>query len=87
VDSRTSAPTTEHRFGFTVDGAAYQTTAHELTPRQILDDYAHADSSTHYLVQIEGRHQVPYKDDPNVEIHMHEGMTFVTVSTGPTPVS
>ena len=44
------------------------------------------DPSTRDLVRIEGRTQHPYPD-PGQRIELHEGETFITVSTGPTPVS
>ncbi len=71
---------------YTVDGETQTTTEHELTPVQILQN-AGIDPATHYLVQIEGQHKISYKDEPNKKIHMHEHMKFISVSTGPTPVS
>jgi hypothetical protein len=72
-------------FDYTVDGTAQSTTEHELTPNQILTN-AGIDSSTHYLVQIIGREKKSYQGN-NDPIHMHEHMTFISVSTSPTPVS
>lgn len=69
-----------------VDGEKIDTREHELTARQVLE-LAGIDPETHYLVKIQGRHQIPYKEDPNAEIHLHEGIEFISVSTGPTPVS
>ena len=45
------------------------------------------DPDTHYLKLIGGKHQESYKDKPNEPIHMHKGMTFISIATGPTPVS
>jgi hypothetical protein len=73
-------------FNYTVDDEQQSTTAHTLTATQILTN-AGIDPTNHYLVQIEGNHRVSYKDEPNKEIHMHEHMTFISISTGPTPVS
>jgi hypothetical protein len=75
-----------HTFNYTVDNEPQSTTAHELTPTQILAD-AGIDPASHYLVQIEGNHKESYQNTPNIEIHMHEHMKFISVSTGPTPVS
>jgi hypothetical protein len=75
-----------HEIDFSVDGEPLETSEHELTARQVLA-LAGIDATTHYLVQIEGRHQIPYQDDPDAVIHMHEGIKFISVSTGPTPVS
>lgn len=73
-------------FSYTVDDEPYTTTAHVLTPIQILQE-AKIDPATHYLVLLQGQHQHSYKDNPNEEIHMHEHMKFIAISTGPTPVS
>jgi hypothetical protein len=72
-------------FDYTVDGEPQTTTEHQLTVRQILSG-AGIDPATHYLLEIQGNHQVPH---PNLEevIHVHEHMKFISVSTQPTPVS
>lgn len=73
-------------FTYTVDDEPQSTTAHDLTATQILQN-AGIDPATHYLVQIDGNHRVSYQNDPNAVIHMHEHMKFISISTGPTPVS
>lgn len=73
-------------FTYTVDGETQTTAAHELTAAQILTN-AGIDAATHYLVQIEGNQRVSYEGKPDQTIHMHEHMKFISVSTGPTPVS
>ena len=75
-----------HEFRFTVDGESLTTMSRELTPIEILD-LAGVDPKTHYLVEIEGHRQISYKDDPEKGIHMRDGLDFISVSTGPTPVS
>ena len=75
-----------HAIDVYVDGEKLETRQHELTARQILE-LAGLDPDTHYLVKIQGRHQIPYKEDPNAEIRLHDGIEFISVSTGPTPVS
>ena len=75
-----------HTIHYKVDDIRQTTTSHELTPRQILSD-AKIDPANHYLVQIEGHHKESYKDRPNEPIHMHDDMKFISISTGPTPVS
>jgi hypothetical protein len=74
---------------YSVDDEPQTTHDHVLTPVQIMETAKPhpIDPATHYLVQIEGHHQVSYKEKPNEQIHMHEHAKFVTVSTGPTPVS
>jgi hypothetical protein len=73
-------------FSYTVDGEPQETGAHELTPNQILAN-AGIYASSHYLVQIEDHHRVSYQGMPSELIHMHQHMKFISVSTGPTPVS
>lgn len=65
-------------FKYYVDSEPQETDQHELTPNEILKK-AGIDSQKYYLVQIEGQHQISYKDKGNEEIHMHENMKFVTV--------
>lgn len=73
-------------FHYTVDGEPQETSDHELTPTQILTN-AGIDTANHYLVEIDGAHRVSFQGKPNEEIHMHENQKFISVSTGPTPVS
>ena len=73
-------------FNYTVDDEPQSTTSHTLTAMQILTN-AEIDPANHYLVQIEGNHRTSYQGNPQQEIHMHEKMVFISVSTGPTPVS
>lgn len=73
-------------FDYKVDDEPQSTTSHTLTATQILTN-AGIDPTTHYLVLIEGNHKVSYQAKPGEEIHMHEHMKFISVSTGPTPVS
>lgn len=88
MDTHSNSPDegNEHVIAFTVDGEQVATTARELTPRQILT-LAKIDPASHYLVQIEGRHRVSYEAEPDTPIHVHEDAKFISVSTGPTPVS
>lgn len=73
-------------FDYTVDDEPQSTTAHELTPTQILSN-AGIDASNHYLVQLDGNSKKSYENKPNETIHMHEHMKFIAVSVAPTPVS
>lgn len=76
----------EQPITFKVDGEPITTTETHLTPNQILS-LAGIDSSTNYLVQIEGRHQVSYQGRGDEPIRVRENAVFVSVSTGPTPTS
>jgi hypothetical protein len=75
-----------HFIEYTVDDEKQKTSHRNLTPREILKN-AGINSDNHYLVQLEGHHQKSYKDHPDEPIEMHEHMKFISVSTGPTPVS
>ncbi len=75
-----------HTFEFKVDSEAITTTEQALTPVQIMG-LAGIDTGTHYLVQLEGQHQISYQGKPDEKIHMHPHLVFITVSTGPTTVS
>lgn len=75
-----------HTITFTVDDEPVTTEDRSLTPVDIMT-LAGVDPATHYLVQVQGRHQTSYQDKPNEEIKVHPNEVFVTVSTGPTPVS
>ncbi len=69
-------------FDYTVDGEPQQTTSHELTPRQILEN-AKLDPSQRYLLELHGKEQVSYKDKLDTPIHMHEHQKFITAYIGP----
>jgi hypothetical protein len=73
-------------FDYTVDDEPQHTSEHILTANQILSN-AKIATATHYLVQIQGKKQTSYQNSPEEPIHMHEHMKFISVSTGPTPVS
>ena len=44
------------------------------------------DPARRRLVLVQGKHQTQYPD-PSTPLKVHEGEVFVTISTGPTPVS
>ena len=71
---------------FEVDGEPLTTSDKTLTPNQIMA-LAEVDAATHYLVEIKGRHRKSYEGRADEAIHMHEKQKFITVATGPTPVS
>jgi hypothetical protein len=71
---------------FEVDGEELETSDRELTPVEIMN-LAGIDPANHYLSEIRGHEQISFKDAPNVQIKMHNGIKFVTASTGPTPTS
>lgn len=69
-----------------VDGEPLQLPDRDVTPNQILA-LVELDPSTHYLVEIKGRHQTPYEGKGEIAIKVKDGDVFITVSTGPTPTS
>lgn len=71
---------------YTVNGKIQETDQKELTARQILVN-AQVDPESNYLVEIVGKKQISYKDNPDDILKMKKGMKFITISTGPTPVS
>jgi hypothetical protein len=60
-------------------------TPKDTTPGKVLVA-AGLDPTKRELVEVHGKHQTPYPD-PNVELKVHEGEQFITISTGGTPVS
>jgi hypothetical protein len=60
-------------------------TPKNTTPRAVIVE-AGLDPAQRQLVKVKGKHQTPYPD-PDVELKVHEGEQFITVSTGGTPVS
>jgi hypothetical protein len=75
----------ERTITYYVDNEPQTTTSHELTVRQILANSGN-DPATHYLVELQGDHQVPFKNlDEELKLHEHE--KFAAIFTGPTPVS
>lgn len=79
--------TTEHRereVTVSVDRHAVEVPK-ATTPGAVLTA-AGLDPARRRLVRVEGKHQTTFPD-PSVPLEVHEGETFVTVSTGPTPVS
>lgn len=71
---------------YTVDGEPQTTTERNMTPRQILTN-AGDDPTLVYLIEVKGKDKESFKDKLDVEIHMHEGMVFVTAALGGGPVS
>lgn len=71
---------------YTVNTRPFTTEAEKLTPREIMS-LAGIDPAKNYLTLIHGRHQESFKDKPDAEIEMKDGMTFVSSSIEPTPVS
>lgn len=74
-----------HVTHYTVDSVPQETTEATLTVREILE-HAGLDPANHYLVELQGSHQIDLKD-LNQEVHIHEKEEFISVFTGPTPFS
>jgi len=77
----------EHWIHYTIDDEPESTLAEKLRPTQIMSD-AGIDPKTNYLEQLLPDHKtISYKDNPDVEIGMKDGMRFITKPFGPMPVS
>lgn len=76
----------EHFIHYQLDDEPESTIAKVLTPTQILSD-AGFDPKTNYLEQLIGHNIESYKDNPDAEIEMNDGMRFLTKPIGPMPVS
>jgi hypothetical protein len=72
-----------HEVSVSIDGRTVHSPRH--TTAGDLLRAAGLDPARRRLVKVEGRHQTPF--DPADELTLHDGETFVTVATGPTPVS
>jgi hypothetical protein len=79
-------PEKPHVTTFEVDGEPVETSEKSLTPNQIMG-LAEVDSTSHYLVELKGRNQDSYEGRGDEPINVHEKQKFITVATGPTPVS
>lgn len=73
-------------FHIFVDGEQLETVEHKLTARQVLN-LAGLDPAGYYLVEVNGKNQVSFQGRLEDTVNIHEKAKFVTVSTGPTPVS
>lgn len=77
----------EHLIHYFVDDEPESTTEKVLTPMQIMTS-AGIDPKTNYLEQIiPGHDPISYKDKPEENIEMKNGMHFITKPVGPMPVS
>jgi len=74
---------------YLLDGEPQTTKQQTMTPVEIMETAKPdpVDPKTHYLVQLKGDDKISYKDKPNEPIEMRNDARFITVSTGPTPVS
>ncbi len=75
-----------HKIDYFVNCEPQHTQEQVLTPKAILE-IAGFDPETAYLLLLEGKKQVSYKDKPLESVHLHEHMKFLAISCEPTPVS
>jgi len=74
-------------FGIEIDGQKFEITEREMTAGEILQVVGKS-ADTVYLVEIRGqRERESYQGRPDTVIKVSPGSKFITVSTGPTPVS
>ncbi len=71
---------------YKVDDEPESTLEKVLTPYKIMHN-AGIDPKTNFLEQIKDHHVISYKEDPNKDIEMENGMRFIAKPTGPMPVS
>lgn len=71
---------------YSVDDEPQTTEEHVLTPNQILSR-AGLEPSLNYLVELRGATRESYEGRGDEELRMHQHMRFISVKTGPTPVS
>lgn len=69
-----------------IDGEEYLVKDHTETPNQLLG-LAGLAPSDHYLIEIKNKKQDSFQGRGDEPIHIQKGDTFVSVFTGPTPVS
>lgn len=69
-----------------VDNEEYAVPKHDLTAEDIVR-LVGKDPSKVYLVQVEGRNQVSYKDAPTDKPNVHNKAKFVTATSADTQVS
>ncbi|OOO20238.1 hypothetical protein EFR00_00455 [Rhizobium sophoriradicis] len=72
----------------TVDGEPYHPPRRKMTPNEIIRQATGQDPSQIYLVRINrGDERESYQGKGDEVIRLRDGMVFVTISVGPTPVS
>ena len=82
-----NAQSKTHEIEIKVDDETLETDQRELTPHQILE-LAELDPAQHYLVLVKGgKPDTSYETTPDTPIHLHPGIEFASVFTGPTHVS
>ncbi len=87
MERQTKPPKGKPAVEFEIDGEAYETRERDLTAGEVLG-YAGKSFGTHYLVELLGRggQQREYRIASDA-VNVHPGSRFLTVSTGPTPVT
>ena len=86
MTNHTQAQCHEDLIHYLLDDEPESTKARKLTPVQIMTS-AGIDPKANYLEQVNGNDLISYKDTPDQEIEMKEGMRFITKPIGPMPVS
>jgi hypothetical protein len=69
-----------------IDGEDALLPSREITPNEILSLLG-LDPASHYLVEVQGRHQNSYQGAGDEIIRVHNNQVFISLSTGPTPTS
>jgi len=74
-----------HAIHYFVDAEEQTTTEAILTVEQILTK-AGLDPASHYLIELRGDQQIPHQN-LNEQLRIHEKERFISVFSGPTPLS
>lgn len=69
-----------------IDGEEVRLPSREISPNEILSIVG-LDPTSHYLVEVQGRHQNSYQGRGDEIIRVHNNQVFISLSTGPTPTS
>lgn len=74
-------------FTILLDGHPFTTMDHNLSPNQILTLGHLEPVASYYLVWLHGKEQTSYQGRGDEIIHLHQKQEFISVFSGPTPVS
>ena len=70
----------------TIDGEEFEVEGREHSARELLQ-LADLDPATTYLIELRGNQQIPYRDNPDEPIKLHNKMRFVSADIGSAPVA
>ena len=86
LEGKIPNPQAEKQVQVKIDGEETLLPSREITPNEILS-LVGLDPASHYLVEVQGRHQNSYQGAGDGIIRVHNNQVFISLSTGPTPTS